>query len=168
MGISLRSSQGRPRESTNRKWLKSTDQGKVWCHHKVFIDFSLILEKSLLCAAPPPAPWVSTCPRPILWLWTRVHLPPGSLVNRYCLERGLFLSIFGDFYPHESCLPWLFSKFVSSVWARGKERWWGCMYLPQEEEGEDPCRDEALPSPGQLHLPEKGPCEDFFLDQPRW
>ena len=43
-----------------------------------------------------------------------------------------------------------------------------CMHLPQEEEGEDPCRDEALPSPGLLHLPEKGPCEDFFLDQPRW
>ena len=38
------------------------------------------------------------------------------------------------------------------------------LYVPQEEEGEDPCRDEALPSPRQLHLPEKGPCEDFFLD----
>ena len=73
-----------------------------------------------------------------------------------------------DYTDYESYLPWLFSKFVSSVWARGKERWWSCMHLPQEEEGEDPRRDEALPSSGQLYLPEKGPCEDFFLDQPRW
>ena len=119
MGIILRSSQGRPRESTNRKWLKSTDQGKVWCHHKVFIDFSLILEKSLLCAAPPPAPWASTCPRPILWLWTRVHLPPGSLVNRYCLGTWSFFINFWWFLPPRILLAMaLFEICLLSLGAR--------------------------------------------------
>ena len=56
---------------------------------------------------------VNSCP-PSAWEFSQQVLF-GNVV--------FFLSIFGDFYPHESYLPWLFSKFVSSVWARGKERW---------------------------------------------